>query len=109
MRIKANLCPGGSVRPGLFKEYLAAASAAPGSRERARQRLARLTPRERDVFEGIVQGLTNREIGSQLDISQRTVELHRARLMHKLEVHKVSEPVKLSPAAAGRMAPEESV
>lgn len=44
----------------------------------------RLSPREREVLNGIVQGLTNRAIGQTLGISHRTVEIHRARLMRKL-------------------------
>ncbi|OJU20707.1 MAG: hypothetical protein BGN95_08385 [Sphingomonas sp. 66-10] len=43
-----------------------------------------LSPREREVLDGIVQGLTNRAIGEALGISHRTVEIHRARLMRKL-------------------------
>jgi len=46
--------------------------------------LERLSPREREVLDGIVRGLTNREIGQALGISHRTVEIHRARLMRKL-------------------------
>lgn len=44
----------------------------------------RLSPREREVLDGIVRGLTNRAIGQTLGISHRTVEIHRARLMRKL-------------------------
>lgn len=44
----------------------------------------RLTPREREVLDGIVQGLTNRAIGRSLGISHRTVEIHRAHIMRKL-------------------------
>lgn len=48
--------------------------------------VAGLSARERDVLGGIVRGLTNKEIGIELGISHRTVEIHRARLMRKLEV-----------------------
>lgn len=47
-------------------------------------RFDHLSPREREVLDGIVQGLTNRAIGEALGISHRTVEIHRARLMRKL-------------------------
>ncbi len=56
----------------------------------ARVRLAkpspkeRLSPRESEVLDGIVQGLTNRAIGQRLGISHRTVEIHRAHVMRKL-------------------------
>lgn len=43
-----------------------------------------LTDREQDVLGGILCGLTNKEIGRELGISHRTVEVHRARLMRKL-------------------------
>ena len=43
-----------------------------------------LTFRECEVLEALVRGLTNKQIGIELDISHRTVEVHRARLMRKL-------------------------
>lgn len=49
------------------------------------QALARLTERERDVLELLVRGHTNKVIAHQLDISQRTVEVHRAHIKDKLE------------------------
>lgn len=45
-----------------------------------------LSPRERQVLAAVAQGLTNKEIGAKLGISHRTVEVHRARLMRKLDV-----------------------
>lgn len=47
---------------------------------------AKLSPRERDVAAGVAQGLTNKQIGTRLGLSPRTVEMHRARLMRKLGV-----------------------
>jgi len=46
-----------------------------------------LTPREREVFELVANGKTNVQIASQLTISPRTVELHRASMMSKLGLH----------------------
>lgn len=43
-----------------------------------------LTSREQDVLGGILCGMTNKEIGRELGISHRTVEVHRARLMRKM-------------------------
>lgn len=54
-----------------------------------------LTPRERDVFNAMVEGQVNKQIATNLDISVRTVEVHRARLMKKLEVRTASEAVKM--------------
>lgn len=49
-----------------------------------------LSCRERDVLAGLVKGLTNKQIGLLLGISHRTVEIHRARLMRKLDVANLS-------------------
>lgn len=54
--------------------------------ERGRHSIERLSPREKQVLEGIARGLTNKEIGLELGISHRTVEVHRAKLMRKLNV-----------------------
>jgi RNA polymerase sigma factor (sigma-70 family) len=59
----------------------------------ARERLSQLTQREREVLDLVVAGKMNREIAEQLDISIKTVEAHRARLMEKLEVNSVAELV----------------
>ncbi len=50
----------------------------------------RLTPREREVWKGIAEGLTSKEIGARHDISVRTVESHRASLMRKLDVRSIA-------------------
>jgi FixJ family two-component response regulator len=47
-------------------------------------RLDNLTPRERDVMALAVTGQHNKEIARELGISHRTVEIHRARMMHKM-------------------------
>jgi len=60
------------------------------------QRLASLTPREREVLEGIVQGKANKVIAFELGTSVRTVETHRANLLHKLEVRKVADLVRMT-------------
>jgi two-component system response regulator FixJ len=60
----------------------------------ARERLARLTPREREVMEGLVAGKRNKRIAEELFISFRTVELHRASIMEKLEANSLSDIVR---------------
>jgi len=60
-------------------------------RERLRQRLAELTERERAVMQLVVEGLPNKRIADQLDISVRTVEVHRARVFDKMEVKSAVE------------------
>jgi two-component system response regulator FixJ len=64
--------------------------------------LGQLTPREREVLEGLVAGLPNKTIGYDLGISPRTVEVHRARVMEKLHVKSLSELVRLALAAGVR-------
>ena len=59
------------------------------------ERLASLTERERDVLEHVVQGLSSKSIARVLDISYRTVELHRSHIMEKLRVHSVAELIQL--------------
>ena len=56
-------------------------------------RIAQLTEREREVMALVVAGRMNREIAEKLDISIKTVEAHRARIMEKLEVSSVAELV----------------
>jgi two-component system response regulator FixJ len=58
-------------------------------------KLARLTPREREVLEHAVSGLHAKEIASALGISPRTVEVHKMRIMEKLEVRNIAELVRL--------------
>lgn len=58
-------------------------------------RLASLTEREREVMERVLQGKTNKVIASELDISIKTVEVHRARVMDKVAVSSVAELVQL--------------
>jgi len=58
--------------------------------------LATLTPREHEVMELIVAGGHNRDIADQLGISPRTVEVHKARVMQKLNVDSVAQLVRYS-------------
>ena len=62
----------------------------------AEVRLQALTPRERDVLEGLAQGLPNKTIAYDLRISPRTVEIHRANLMTKLQVRSLSEALRIA-------------
>lgn len=61
------------------------------AQSRVRQRLAELTERERAVMQLVVEGLPNKRIADQLDISVRTVEVHRARVFDKMEVKSAVE------------------
>ena len=50
-----------------------------------------LTPRQKEILRLVAQGMTNREIAGQLDISVRTVEVHRFNLMRRLRVRNVAQ------------------
>ena len=64
-------------------------------REALRERLARLSPREREVALLVAEGLPSKTISTRLDISERTVQVHRLHLMAKLEIHSVAELAKM--------------
>ena len=70
-------------------------------------RLEKLTPRERDVLDLVMQGKINKEIAATLGISLRAVESHRARVMERIEAGSVAELVQLvmlaDPAFAKRL------
>lgn len=57
-----------------------------------------LTPREREVMEMMVDGKANKVIAIDLDISQRTVEIHRARVMEKMNARSLAQLVRMSMA-----------
>lgn len=63
--------------------------------DEAARRIAGLTGREREVFDLLVAGHPNKVIAHQLDISPRTVEVHRARVMEKMRARSLSELVRL--------------
>lgn len=58
-----------------------------------RQRLARLSPRERQVMDNVIQGRLNKQIAGDLDIGVKTVKVHRSRVMSKMKVRSVAELV----------------
>lgn len=65
----------------------------------ARTRIAALTPREREILEGLAKGYPNKTIAYDLGCSSRTVEVHRASLMLKLDVHSLSDLLRIAFAA----------
>ena len=60
------------------------------------EKLSRLTEREREVLDHAVRGLHAKEIAARLGISPRTVEVHRSRIMEKLEVRYIAELVRFA-------------
>lgn len=61
--------------------------------EERRGQFARLTDREKQILESVKQGMSSRKIAESLGISTKTVETHRANMMHKLQVGSVAELV----------------
>lgn len=59
-------------------------------------RLALLTPREHEVMDMVTQGKSNKEIARALDVSAKTVEAHRARVMEKMQARSLAELVRMS-------------
>jgi len=75
--------------------------AEPGARSEAvtleiASRIATLSPRERQVMEGLVAGLSNKLIARKYDISPRTIEVYRANVMTKMQAASLSELVRLA-------------
>src|SRR3546814_2230327 len=70
--------------------------------EEAARRIADLTPRQREVLDLILAGHASKKIAADLDISQRTVEHHRAAILKKTESKSLPELARLALAANGR-------
>jgi FixJ family two-component response regulator len=66
------------------------------------RRLASLTPREREVLQGVVSGRLNKQIAADLGISEKTVKVHRGRVMEKMNAPSLAELVRLADRAGLR-------
>jgi len=73
-----------------------AAREAKGRLDTVRARLALLTPREREVFELVVRGKTNKHVALELGTTERTIKAHRHRVMEKMQVQSLAELVSLA-------------
>jgi FixJ family two-component response regulator len=69
-------------------------------RDRLTARLSCLTAREREVFDQVVHGKANKVVAIEFGISEKTVEAHRARVMHKLGAASLAELVRMDLAAS---------
>ena len=70
------------------------------AREEIEERIASLTPREKEVMDLVIQGKANKVVAGDLGVSQRTVEIHRARVMEKMQVRSLAQLVRLALQAA---------
>ena len=64
-----------------------------------RAHIAKLTPRERQVFELVIRGKTNKQVGNVLGATERTIKAHRHRVMEKMQVQSLAELVSLAERA----------
>jgi FixJ family two-component response regulator len=64
--------------------------------EEIQRRLTSLTPREREVMTLVVRGLLNKQIAFELGTVEKTVKVHRARVIQKMEVQSLAELVRLA-------------
>lgn len=60
------------------------------------ERAATMTPRERQVFDGVVSGLMNKQIAAMFGVSEKTIKVHRGRVMHKMGAHTVAQLVRMA-------------
>ncbi len=61
-----------------------------------RQRVDSLTPREREVLELVVSGMLNKQVGHRLGITEKTIKVHRAQVMHKMQAGSLAELVRMA-------------
>lgn len=74
----------------------ATARVARARQQSLRSRYDRLTPRERQVFLHLISGQLNKQVAADLDITERTIKLHRASIFQKLEVSSMAEMARLA-------------
>jgi FixJ family two-component response regulator len=83
-----------AVRIAIGRDH--SARAAREQRASLASRLAALTPREREVLAGVVAGKLNKQIAAELGTAEKTVKVHRARVMRKMQVGSLAELVLLA-------------
>ena len=86
-----------AVHKALEKDHIARAALA--QLDEIRERLATLTPREREVLSHVVSGQLNKQIANDLGTVEKTIKVHRARVMEKMKVGSVAELVRLTERA----------
>jgi FixJ family two-component response regulator len=86
-----------AIRTAVEKDHLACQARA--QRESIDQRLATLTQREREVFEHVVAGQLNKRIAADLGTAEKTVKVHRSRVMAKMGVDSLADLVRIAERA----------
>ena len=75
---------------------------------RTRERLATLTPREREVLERVVTGRLNKQIAAELGTGEKNIKVHRGQVMHKMGVRTVAELVRVAASAGLKVGEQKS-
>jgi RNA polymerase sigma factor (sigma-70 family) len=83
-----------AIRAGIDKDR--ANRQAKAERSRIQQQLATLTPREREVLRYIIAGRLNKQVAADLGIVEKTIKVHRARIMKKMNVQSLAELVRVT-------------
>ena len=91
-----------AVHAGIAKDRVARQARA--ELDEIHQRLATLTPREREVMEHVIAGQLNKQTAADLGTVEKTIKVHRARVMEKMKVQSVAELVRLAEKAGIRAA-----
>lgn len=86
-----------AIRIAVEKDALSRATSA--EMEAIKRRLAALTPRERDVLRLVVAGRLNKQIAAELGTAEKTIKVHRGRVMEKMAVRSVAELVRMTERA----------
>ncbi len=84
-----------SIRRGLERARAREQAAPAAAPAEVARRLATLTPREREVLDHLVRGSPHKVIAHALEISPRTIEVHRARIMQKMEARNLAQLVQI--------------
>ena len=87
---------------GAIERALAHHQVTRGQRDKldvVRAHIAKLTPREREVFELVIRGKTNKQVAGVLGATERTIKAHRRRVMEKMQVQSLAELVSLAERA----------
>jgi RNA polymerase sigma factor (sigma-70 family) len=92
-----------AIRAGIDKDR--ANRQAGAERTRIQQQLAMLTSREREVLHHIIAGKLNKQVAAELGIVEKTIKVHRARVMKKMNVQSLAELVRVAEHAGIRPAP----
>ena len=97
----------GAVRAALSKDHAAREQRA--GQAAVTSRLCTLTPREREVLAGVVVGKLNKQIAAELGTAEKTIKVHRGRIMEKMQVRTAAALVGLLSRAAPRAQPPPSL